>query len=72
MDIGKTEFPIIIKPIDSSSSKGATVLRDLSDIDEATDFAFSFSHLHRIIVEELIEKKHSYLVGGDFSCITVK
>ena len=64
-DIGNFTLPIIIKPVDSSGSKGATVLRDLSGLDEAIDFAFSFSRGHRIIVEEFIEKKHPYLIGGD-------
>lgn len=64
-DIGNFTLPIIIKPVDSSGSKGATVLRDLSGLDAAIDFAFSFSRGHRIIVEEYIEKKHPYLIGGD-------
>ena len=58
-------FPIIVKPVDSSGSKGATVLRDTSGLESALDFAFSYSRGHRIIVEEYIEKKHPYLVGGD-------
>lgn len=58
-------FPIIIKPVDSSGSKGATVLRDIGGLDQAIDFAFSYSRVHRIIVEEYIEKKHPYLIGGD-------
>lgn len=58
-------LPVIIKPVDSSGSKGATVLRDWDGLEEALDFAFSFSRSHRIIVEEFIEKKHEYLIGGD-------
>ncbi len=64
-DIGNFKLPIIIKPVDSSGSKGATVLHDLNCLDSAIDFAFSFSRGHRIIIEEYIEKKHSYLIGGD-------
>ncbi len=64
-DINRYMLPIIIKPVDSSGSKGATVLHTLDKLDEAIDFAFSFSRSHRIIVEEFIEKKHSYLIGGD-------
>ena len=64
-DIGNFMFPIIIKPVDSSGSKGATVLRELSGLQAAIDFAFSFSRSHRIIIEEFIEKKHPYLIGGD-------
>lgn len=62
---GELSLPIIIKPVDSSGSKGATVLRSLDGLTEAIDFAFSFSRSHRIIAEEFIEKKHPYLIGGD-------
>ncbi len=65
MEIDKYQFPVIIKPVDSSGSKGATVLYTKEDLEEAIDFAFSFSRSHRIVVEEFIEKKHEYLVGGD-------
>ena len=63
--ISNFDFPIIIKPVDSSGSKGATVLRSLEGLDDALDFAFSFSRCKRIVVEEFVEKKHPYLIGGD-------
>lgn len=59
------KFPIIIKPVDSSGSKGATVLQSEDGLKNALDFAFSFSRCHRIIIEDFIEKKHPYLIGGD-------
>lgn len=59
------EYPIIIKPVDSSGSKGATVLYTEDGLNEALNFAFSFSRSHRIIIEHYIEKKHPYLIGGD-------
>ncbi len=65
IDINSFSLPIIIKPVDSSGSKGATVLRETENVEEAIDFAFSFSRSHRIIIEEFIEKKHPYLIGGD-------
>lgn len=58
-------LPVIIKPVDSSGSKGATVLHSWDGLDEAMEFAFSFSRGKRVIVEEYIEKKHPYLIGGD-------
>lgn len=64
-ELDKFRLPVIIKPVDSSGSKGATVLRSWDGIVEALEFAFSFSRSHRIIVEEFIEKKHPYLIGGD-------
>lgn len=65
VDTSLFSLPVIIKPVDSSGSKGATVLRSWEGLDKALDFAFSFSRSHRIIVEEFIEKKHKYLIGGD-------
>lgn len=65
VDTSLFSLPVIVKPVDSSGSKGATVLRDWNGLDKALDFAFSFSRSHRIIVEEFIEKKHEYLIGGD-------
>lgn len=59
------QLPIIIKPVDSSGSKGATRLYSYDGGAEAIDFAFSFSRSGRIIIEEYIEKSHPYLVGGD-------
>lgn len=59
------QLPVIVKPVDSSGSKGATVLHSWERLEEAMDFAFSFSRSHRVIIEEFIEKKHEYLIGGD-------
>lgn len=64
-DVHNFSLPIIVKPVDSSGSKGATVLRVLNGFEAAIDFAFSYSRGHRIIIEEFIEKKHPYLIGGD-------
>lgn len=64
-DIKNFSMPVIIKPSDSSGSKGVTVLYNLDLLDDAIELAFSFSRSHRIIIEEFIEKKHKYLVGGD-------
>lgn len=58
-------FPVIVKPVDSSGSKGITVLDDVKKLTKAVNFAFSYSRAHRIIIEEFIEKKHEFLVGGD-------
>lgn len=65
VDTSLFSLPVIIKPVDSSGSKGVTVLHSWDCLDKAMDFAFSFSRSHRVIVEEFIEKKHEYLIGGD-------
>ncbi|MCR5122822.1 MAG: ATP-grasp domain-containing protein [Ruminococcus sp.] len=59
------DYPIIIKPVDSSGSKGVTILHTSEGFEEAVDFAFSFSRAKRIIVEKYIVRKHEYLIGGD-------
>ena len=65
LDIDKFSFPIIVKPVDSSGSKGVTVLYSASGLSSAVDLALSFSRSKRFVVEEYIEKKHPYLIGGD-------
>lgn len=65
LSIDKFSFPVIIKPVDSSGSKGATVLKSKDGFEKAVEFAFSFSRGNRIVIEEFIEKNHPYLIGGD-------
>ena len=62
---GYYQMPVIVKPVDSSGSKGVTVVGNSRDITEAVGFALEFSRSKRVIIEEFIEKKHPYLIGGD-------
>ncbi len=66
------KLPVIIKPVDSSGSKGVTVVNSSEEFDQAIEQAFNFSRTKRIIIEEFIEKKHKYLVGGDLLIIEGK
>lgn len=59
------DYPIIMKPVDSSGSKGVTILQSSDEYEKAVDFAFSFSHSKRIIIEKYIVQKHKYNIGGD-------
>ena len=61
-----TEFslPVVVKPVDSCSSKGVTILKDTSKLKEAIDYALSFSRAKRFIIEEYFEKD-GYQLGGD-------
>lgn len=69
---GIYKFPVIVKPVDSSGSKGATVLHGLENAGEYCENALSFSRKNRIIIEEFIEKKHSFLIGGDIFVLNGK
>ncbi len=71
-NIRQLNLPVIVKPVDSSGSKGITVLHSLENLKEAVEFAFAFSRSNRIIVEEFIEKNHPYLIGGDIFIVNGK
>lgn len=66
------QLPVIVKPVDSSGSKGASVLYDIAQVESYLEFGFAYSRSHRIIVEEFIVKNHKYLIGGDVFVIDGK
>ncbi len=55
------EFPIIIKPADSYSSKGISVCHNKEEIKPAVDKAYSFSTCKEIVAEEFIVADDVYL-----------
>lgn len=59
------KFPIVIKPTDSSGSKGVTVLNDLNHLDTAIQWADSYSRNKVLIVEEYISRGFPHVIGGD-------
>lgn len=63
-NINDFKFPIIVKPVDSSGSKGVTVLKSEKNLETALKLAFSYSRSREIIIEDFIESKYS-IIGGD-------
>ena len=61
---GIFKMPIIVKPVDSSGSKGVGQIDRISEAKEKLNYAMSFSHGNRIIVEEYVEK-YGYQIAGD-------
>lgn len=57
-------LPAIVKPIDSSGSKGVTRIDDPAQLPEAVLWALQFSRAKRFIVEEFIEAD-GYPTSGD-------
>lgn len=49
------KFPIVVKPVDSNSSKGITKVKIYSDLEEAVRIAFSHSRAKEIIIEEFVD-----------------
>lgn len=58
-------FPIVIKPTDSSGSKGVTFLSEVSEIEKAVKHADEYSRNKILIAEEFIERGFPDVIGGD-------
>jgi biotin carboxylase len=65
-DIDKFTFPIMIKPVDSSGSKGVFKVISICELKEGFDYAISFSRGKRVVVEEFILNNGPQLHGDAF------
>lgn len=68
-DEAKAEFysfkmPVMVKPVDSSGSKGVSKIDSIDLLQEKVENALSFSRVKRFIIEEYIESE-GYHIGGD-------
>lgn len=63
-DIHNFNFPVMIKPVDSSGSKGINKICFADEVEWAYEDAMKYSRCKRIVVEEFIQKK-GYQVSGD-------
>ncbi len=61
---GVFKLPIIVKPVDSSGSKGVSRIDANDEVRNKLEYAMSFSRGKRIIVEEFVEK-YGYQIAGD-------
>lgn len=62
------EWPLIVKPTDSAGSKGVKKVESIEYLKDALRYAFEYSHSHRVIVEEFIEKQGC---SSDSDCFSV-
>jgi biotin carboxylase len=63
--VAKLKFPIVIKPTDSSGSKGVSFLTTVDELAAAIKHADEYSRNKIIIAEEFIVRGYPYVVGGD-------
>lgn len=63
--IQSMQFPIVIKPTDSSGSKGVTFLKNADGVKDAICHADEYSRNKILIAEEFIERGYPYVIGGD-------
>lgn len=67
VDIERFHFPIMVKPVDSSGSKGVVKVYEKDGVKAAVEEALSYSRGKRFIIEEFIEKKGYQISGDGFS-----
>ena len=63
-NVSFSSFPCIVKPIDSSASRGVSIAENPDDLRNAIDYAFDFSKSETVLVEQFIE-------GREFSVETI-
>lgn len=66
-DIINFKLPVLIKPVDSSGSKGVSKLTDIKDIEKQIKYALSYSRSKRFIIEEFVEMLGYQVAGDGFS-----
>ncbi len=64
---GTLGFPCVVKPVDSSGSKGVRILREAAQLQDAIAEAYGYSIAKRIIVEQFIDCAGNQLSGEAFS-----
>ncbi len=63
-EIDQFRFPVMVKPVDSSGSKGVVKIENKAGLKAAVEEALQYSRRKRFVVEEFIVKK-GYQVSGD-------
>lgn len=58
-------FPLVVKPTDSSGSKGVTKLDSWDGLEKAIDWADSYSRNKVLLIEEYIQRGFPSVIGGD-------
>ena len=58
------KLPVIVKPVDSSGSKGVSKISTKGEAKPGLETAMEFSRTHRIILEEFVDK-FGYQIAGD-------
>ena len=64
LESGFFRFPVLVKPTDSSGSKGVSRIDSAQDVDGKLQSAFDRSRTKTIVIEEWVEK-YGYQIAGD-------
>jgi len=63
-ETGLFHFPVMVKPVDSSGSKGISLITKPEEIEDKVRYALEFSRNKRFVIEEYVEK-YGYQIAGD-------
>lgn len=69
IDISRLQFPLIVKPTDSSGSKGITVIESESELKDALKYAQEYSRNKVLIIEEFIRRDHPFVIEAEIFAI---
>lgn len=65
INISNLHFPVIVKPTDSSGSKGITVLEDAAGLRDALKYAQEYSRNGVLIIEEFVQRDHPFVIEAE-------
>lgn len=60
------KLPVMVKPVDSSGSKGISKVDEKKEFHKAFDYAMEYTRCNQIIIEQYIEKKYPQIHGDGF------
>lgn len=66
-NIGNFKLPVMLKPVDSSGSKGVSKLVDIINLKEQFENALKHSMIKKVIIEEYVEMAGYQIAGDGFS-----
>ena len=66
-DIDRFQFPVMVKPVDSSGSKGVVKIFSKEELPAAVEEALMYTRSKRIVIEEFVQKKGYQISGDGFS-----
>ena len=72
IDLRGLSFPIIVKPVDSSGSKGVSVVKEKEEVGAAFKFAGEYSKSKKLVVEKFIERDHKDIIEAEIFVIDGK
>lgn len=72
VDLSEFRYPLIVKPTDSSGSKGITVITDQGELEKALSYAREFSRNGTLIIEEFIQRDHPHVIEAEIFAVDGK